>query len=100
MAKKIVWSKTAQNDRLEIFSYWKNRTRSTAYSRKLNTLFNEAISMIARFPKMGKQVGYKEVRIKVVRDYLVVYKEFPGFIAIITIWDARQDPGKLHKLLE
>lgn len=100
MAKKITWSETAQKDRIAIFNYWNNRNSSTAFSQKLNVLLNEAINIIAMFPQIGKPLAYKGVRIKIVRDYLVVYKVFPDFISIISIWDARQDARKLDLLLE
>jgi len=51
MAKKLIWSETAQNDRKEILLYWKNRDKSLVYSRKLNKLFNDAAQIIAAFPK-------------------------------------------------
>ena len=100
MAKKIIWSETAQNVRKEILLYWKNRNKSLVYSRKLNKLFNDAADIIAAFPKIGKPSGYKDSRIKIVKDYLLVYKEFDAFISIITIWDSRQNPLKLEKILE
>lgn len=100
MAKKIVWSEAAQNDRKEILLYWKNRNKSLVYSKKLNKLFNDAAEIIAKFPKIGKPSGYKDSRIKIVKDYLLVYKESETFVSIITIWDARQNPLKLTKILE
>ena len=76
MAKKIVWSAKAQNDRKEILLYWKERNKSILFSRKLNQLFNDAANSILKFPKIGKLTGYKDTRVKIVRDYLMVYKEF------------------------
>ena len=58
MAKKIIWSETAQNDRKEILLYWKNRNKSLVYSMKLNNLFNDAAEIIATFPKIDKPSGY------------------------------------------
>ena len=39
------------------------------YSKKLNRLFNDAAEIIAVFPQMGKPSGYKDSRIKIVKDY-------------------------------
>ena len=100
MVKKIIWSAKAQNDRKEILQYWKKRNQSTSYSKKLNHLFNEAANLISKFPKIGKLTGYKDTRIKIVRDYLMVYKEYDTQISIITIWDGRQDPLKLERILK
>ena len=100
MAKKIVWSAKAQHDRKEFLQYWKKRNQSTSYSKKLNCLFNEAADLISKFPKIGKLTGYKDTRIKIVRHYLMVYKDYDTQISIITIWDGRQDPLKLERILQ
>ena len=99
MAKEIVWSLRAQNNRKEIFTYWNNRNKSNLYSLKLNSLFIDAANLIAKFPKIGKPTGYKETRVKLVRDYLMIYKEEDTFVSIVTIWDGRQNPLKLEKIL-
>ena len=99
MAKEIVWSLMAQNNRKEIFTYWNKRNKSNLYSLKSNSLFIDAVNLIAKFPKIGKPTGYKETRVKLVRDYLIVYKEEDTFVSIVTIWDGRQNPLKLEKIL-
>ena len=90
----------AQHDRKEILSYWIDRNKYSVYSKKLNLLFIDAVKINAKFPKIGKPSGYKESRIKIVKDYLLVYIEFDTFISIITIWDARQNPIKLEQILK
>jgi len=100
MAKKIIWSDKAQNDRKEILLYWKERNKSSIYSRKLNILIIDATKAIANFPNIGKLTGYKNTRVKIVRDYLIVYKELENEIVLIAIWDARQNPLKLQKILQ
>jgi toxin YoeB len=100
MVKKIVWSAKAQSDRKEIFLYWNARNKSTSYSSKLNYLFEDAVNLIAKFPKIGKPSEYKDTRIKIVRDYLLVYKEYKDLILIITIWDGRQNPLTLKNILK
>jgi toxin YoeB len=100
MVKKIVWSATAQSDRKEILLYWKRRNKSNSYSKKLNYLFTDAANLIAKFPKVGKPSGYNDTRIKIVRDYLIVYKEYENLILIITVWDSRRNPLNLIKILQ
>ena len=39
MAKRIVWSKFALENKLEILKYGNHRNKSNTYSRKLNKLF-------------------------------------------------------------
>ncbi|MDZ4844791.1 MAG: type II toxin-antitoxin system RelE/ParE family toxin [Chitinophagales bacterium] len=73
MAKrKVIWSFNAQNDRKEILEYWKQRNKSTAYSKKLRKLFSIAIKQIKVRPGIGSPTQIESVRVKVVRDYLIV----------------------------
>jgi len=61
----------------------------------LNRLFKESIKIITDFPQIGKPTDEADTRIKIVKDYLIVYEETQTQIVILTIWDSRQDPGKL-----
>ncbi len=100
MAKQVVWSLRAQNDKKEILDYWRQRNKSNTYSKKLNELFKESIRIIIDFPQIGKVTDDTKARIKIVRDYLMIYEETETQIFILTIWDSRQDPEKLKKILE
>jgi|LakMenEpi03Aug12_release.lakeMendotaPanAssembly.Ray.scaffolds.fasta_scaffold995939_2 toxin YoeB len=99
MAKQVVWSLRAQDDRKNILSYWRQRNKSNTYSKKLNLLFKEAVNTIRDFPKIGKLTDDRNARIKVVRDYLIIYEETETTIYILTVWDGRQDPAELVKVL-
>ena len=99
MAKQVIWSLRAQNDKKEILDYWKQRNKSNTYSKKLNELFKESIKIILDFPQIGKVTDDTKARIKIVRDYLIIYEETETQILILTIWDSRQDPEKLEKIL-
>lgn len=100
MAKQIIWSHRAQTDRKEILKYWINRNKSNNYSKKLNGLFKEAIKLIADYPEIGKPTDDKNARIKIVRDYLIIYEINNEQIFILTIWDSRQNPERLKKILK
>ena len=95
MAKKVVWSLRAQNDRKKIFSYWNKRNKSNNYSIRLNRLFIEATKAISDYPKIGKITERENIRIKIVRDYLIVYKELENKIEVLTIFSSHQNPAKL-----
>ncbi len=99
MAKQIVWSRLAHNDRIKILEYWTKRTKSTRYSRKLNRLFNDAVELISRYPQMGKKTEMENIRVKVVRDYFLTYRETEKAIEVLTVWDTRQDPEKFEQVL-
>jgi toxin YoeB len=100
MAKRIIWSHRAQTDRKEILEYWKNRTKSTTYSRKLDLLFREALSIIQDYPQLGKPTDDLKARIKIIRDYFLIYEETEDSIILLSIWDNRQDPEKLEKKIQ
>ncbi len=95
MAKKIIWSPRAQEDRKQILSFWTFHNKSNIYSKKLNQLFVNAISLIGEFPQIGIQTDYKNIRFKIVKDYFVIYENTRTSINILTIWDCKQDPEKL-----
>lgn len=100
MAKQIIWSLRAQKDRTKILKYWLNRNKSNDYSTKLNELFKEAAKLIAIYPKLGRPTDQPNVRLKVVRDNILFYEEINNQIFILTIWDSRQSPEKLEKLMK
>jgi addiction module RelE/StbE family toxin len=94
MAKKIDWSERARRELFEILAYWSNRNKSKVYSKKLNQLFLEDVERLSETPEIGKPTRFLNVRMIIVRDYLVYYKIHTLYIEIITIWDSRRDPEK------
>jgi toxin YoeB len=95
MAKEIVWTETSVRDRLEIFKFWLIHNKSAIYSNKLEDLFNESVKFLAEFPQMGAPTDYKDLRVKIVRNYKLFYRDTPSRIEIIRVWDTRQDPKDL-----
>ena len=92
MVKRIVWTENAHNERREILLYWKNHNQSTVYSKKLNELIKKAIQLISAHPHIGRKTDVKNVRVKLVRDYLLFYEETKDTIIILSIWDNRRNP--------
>ena len=100
MAKQIIWSRRAQTDRKEILKYWNKRNKSNIYSKKLNGLFIEVVRLISQYPEIGKLTDDKKARIKIVRDYLIIYEvDDKDRLLILTVWDSRQNPQRLKKIL-
>ena len=93
--KKIVWSLKAIHDKIDILEYWIDRTKSKTFSIKLDILIDKALQQISQYPDSGKTTDYKDVRIKIVRHYLIFYRIVDDSIQVIRIWDSRQDPKKL-----
>ena len=96
MAKQVIWSPRALQDRKQILTHWTERNKSKAYSVKLDQLFRQAIHLIKEYPRIGKPTQDPGVRIKIVRDYLIFYEETSDSIVVLTIWDSRRDPSGLE----
>jgi toxin YoeB len=92
MAKKITWTKRAQEDRKEILRYWRTHNQSNTYSKKLNELIKKAINLVAAHPYIGRRTDVVNVRVKLARDYLIFYEEGENEIFILSIWDTRRNP--------
>ena len=95
MAKKEVkWSLIAIHDKIDILEYWIERNKSKTYKIKLDKLFDKSINSISNHPEQGKKSYYKDIRIKIVRQYLIFYLINDHYIEIVRIWDARRNPNK------
>jgi len=92
MARQLVWTFQAQDDRKRIFKYWNTRNQSTLYSKKLNRLFTESLKLVCKRPLIGKRTNVANVRAKIVRDYMIFYEITDEYIVVLTIWDNRQNP--------
>ena len=99
MAKQVIWSLAAQKDRKNILEYWIIHNGSNSYSIKLDKLFRYSIELISRFPLIGRKIDMPNIRAKVVRNYVIVYEIKESHINILTLWDSRQNPIKLKKIL-
>ena len=97
MAKrKIVWTQKANEERREILAYWIERTQSKAYSIKLNNLIRESLQLTALYPEMGRKTTFENVRVKVIRDYLLFYEANDTSLVVLTIWDGRRNDKLLN----
>jgi toxin YoeB len=90
--RKIIWTKKAIQSRKSIFLYWNARNKSDVYSNKLNVLFAEAIQQVSQFPESSISSQLEFIRLKVVRDYQIIYQITDTEIIVHYIWDTRQNP--------
>ena len=95
MARKIIWSIRAQEEKEAIFAFWDEHNKSKTYSRKLNKLFNEAISLLQEHPYIGRETNIENVHVRIVRQYLIVYRIQGNNIVIVRIWDGRRNPADM-----
>jgi toxin YoeB len=92
MARQIIWTERAHKERKEIFTFWNTHNKSSFYSRKLNELIKESLKLICRLPFIGKPTNKENVRIKILKAYLIIYEITPKEIVVLSIWDSRQNP--------
>lgn len=90
-SRKIVWTKEANSERKEILEFWIDHNKSKTYSIKLNKLFIKALKQLAEHPKIGRETDFKNVRVKIVRNYLLFYEFSDVQIKVLSVWDGRRD---------
>lgn len=97
MAKrKIVWTQKANQERQDILEYWIERNQSKSYSIKLNKLIEETVRLAAQYPTTGRKTTVKNVRVKIIRDYLLFYEISNTTLTVLTLWDNRRDEKTLN----
>ena len=97
MARKIIWSANAKADKIEILEYWVLRNKSNLYSKKLNILLKEAVNLIAISPRIGQLTIKENIKVKIIRDYLIIYEIATDSIFIHSIIDGRRNPELIRK---
>jgi plasmid stabilization system protein ParE len=93
----VTWSPNASDDLAGIITYleseWTNKTISAFLSR-----LEDLIERIQSFPAIGrKSASRRNVHLVLLEPHhQVVYQYFPRkrIIAILQVWDTRQDPRK------
>lgn len=89
--RKIIWTEKAHFERKEILNYWIIRNKSKVYSIKLNKLFIDTLKQIAENPNIGRKTELKDVRVKIVRNYLLFYEYSQKQIKVLTLWDGHRN---------
>ena len=94
--REIIWSKQSIEDRIQILDFWYNKNKSIDYSLKLDLLFIKSAEKIKAHPFSFKKLLNTNYRIKIIRNYHLIFEIIDETIFIITIWDSRQDPNKIY----
>ena len=96
---KIVWTTLARRERDAIFDYWNKKNKSNNDSKKLNLIIYQKIDLLKSNPFIGIETDFKPYRILLFENYGLVYRSDEELLYIISVWDHRQNPSKLKKLL-
>lgn len=94
--RRIIWSDEAEKDRFDILDYWKNRTKSIIYSKKLDQLLLEKLKLISQYPYTGRLTTTENVRTVIVRDCLIIYEITAEEIIVVGIWEGHQNPENFN----
>ena len=95
MVRRIIWSKNALRDKVQILDYWHKRIGTKAYSRKLDKQLRQLVKLLKSFPEMGRQLENTKVRFLVKDHYQIFYKYSGTEIRILHLWDSRRNPDNL-----
>ncbi|MGV0846579.1 type II toxin-antitoxin system RelE/ParE family toxin [Empedobacter falsenii] len=89
--RKIIWTITANLERKEILEYWILRNKSKRFSIKLNYLILQTLEVLRENPTIGRRTNIDNVRVKLIREYLLLYEFTDAKLIILSIWDARRN---------
>ncbi|UTG62307.1 type II toxin-antitoxin system RelE/ParE family toxin [Elizabethkingia anophelis] len=95
-ARKIIWMHKANIERRDILEYWIDRNKSKKFSIKLNKLIVGTIKQIAENPGIGRKTNLENIRVKIIRDYLLFYEFDESYLKVLTLWDGRRDENSLQ----
>ncbi len=96
MVKRVIWSRNAIKDKLQILDYWYKRIGTKTYSGKLDKAFRQSIGYLKKYPYIGRKLENSELRFIVKDHYQIFYKVYDDEIRIIHIWDSRRNPDDLQ----
>ena len=95
MARQVIWTQRAQNERIKILMFWNTHNKSITYSKNLNGLIKSSLGLISKCPFLGKATQKQNIRVKILSNYLIIYEITATEIIILSIWDSRQKPRDL-----
>lgn len=105
MAKKktkleVVWTGTAEILLESILSFWIEKNQSIEYAEKLVSQIWERIDHLSTYPQSAKQSDFKNTRISILGHFSILYQVRNNQLIITAIWDNRDDPKKLNRILK
>ena len=53
--KKIIWTKKAQIEKIDLLKFWLEKNKSITYPIKLNKLINSSLDLISLYPYLGNK---------------------------------------------
>lgn len=98
--RRIVWTRTADRQFLEVLEYWLKRTHSNQYPKKLLYTVTKRTQQIALQPNLYRESDFPDIRVATLGNFSIFYKATDDQILITAFWDNRQDPDRLLWILQ
>ncbi len=96
---KIKWTTRAQISLNLILEFYIDQNGNANYSLALLKEIENGINILIDFPLSGKSIGFFDIRELVFERNSVFYHVLDNEVHILLIWDNRQNPDSLIKLL-
>ncbi|BBE19238.1 hypothetical protein AQPE_3414 [Aquipluma nitroreducens] len=57
-------------------------------------MIKDSLQLICKLPFIGKPTNKDNVRVKILKNYLIIYQITSTEIIVLSVWDNRQNPEK------
>ncbi len=95
MARRIIWSKLATENKSEIFRYWNRHNKSKTYSIKLNKAFSKRILALADRPLATSETNSESIRTAIVEKFRILFYHDTDVIEVLSIFDMRRNTADI-----
>lgn len=95
--KKIIWSKSAKQQLMQVLEFFAERNGNTKYSLNLLNEVEKLMFTISMNEQIGRLTSNKITRVIPMKEYCIFYETSKNDIKIVAFWDNRQNP-KRNKL--
>lgn len=92
MAKRLMWSKRARKELIEILIFWNKHNKSTTYSDKLRKQIRRTLQAVCENNFIGRPTTEPDIRVTVCDNFLLFYQIHPNEIVVVRIFDGRRNP--------
>ncbi len=102
MEVKILWTDFALYQLEDIYDYYKYKASPTVAKKLVKAIVNESLLL-----ELNPFLGAKEplladkpfdYRYLVIKNYKIIYRFTQNLIVVVSVFDCRQNPEKIHRL--
>jgi len=100
MVRRIVWTSRADVIFTHILEFYIERNGSKTFSKKLNKEVKEIINLLTQHPFLGTKTDFENIRVLIQGDYKIFYQVKSKELVIHLVWDSRQNPNNLKRVIK